>query len=44
LIDDFLKSQNAFLAFNVADEPGREYFPLAEATDADMVRIDVVET
>jgi hypothetical protein len=43
LFDEFLKSQDAFLAFNVMDEPGREYFPLAEATDEDIVGIDVVE-
>jgi hypothetical protein len=41
--DDFLKSQDAFLAFNIMDEPDREYFPLAEAADEDIVRMDVVE-
>jgi hypothetical protein len=43
LFDDFLRSQDAFLAFNIMDEPGKEYFPLAEASDDDLVRIDVVE-
>ena len=44
LFDGFLKSQDAFLAFNLMDEPGTEYFPIAEATDEDIVRIDVIET
>jgi hypothetical protein len=43
LFDEFLKSQDAFLAFNVMDEPGTEYFPIAEATDDDIARIDVIE-
>jgi hypothetical protein len=43
LVDDFLKSQDAFLAFNVMGEPGTEYFPSGEATDEDIVRMDVVE-
>lgn len=43
LFDEFLRSQDTFLAFNIMDEAGREYFPLAEASDADIVRIDVVE-
>jgi hypothetical protein len=44
LIDEFLRSQDAFLSINWRDEPGTEYFPLAEATDAHIVRIDIVET
>jgi hypothetical protein len=43
LIDSFLKSQDAFLAFNLMDEQGREYHPLAEAADEDIVRVDVVK-
>src|SRR5882672_10734814 len=43
LFDEFLRSQDAFLGFNIMDEPGREYFPLAEATDDEIVRIDVIE-
>jgi|ERR1043166_2002917 hypothetical protein len=42
LFDEFLKSQDAFLGFNIMDQPGREYFPLAEASDDEIVRIDVV--
>ena len=44
LFDGFLKSQDAFLAFNLMDDPGTEYFPIAEACDEDIVRIDVIET
>ncbi len=43
LFDEFLKSQDAFLGFNIMDLPGKEYFPLAEATDDEIARIDVVE-
>jgi hypothetical protein len=43
LFDEFLRSQDAFLAFNIMDEPGREYFALAEASDDEVVRIDVVQ-
>jgi hypothetical protein len=43
LFDDFLRSQDAFLAFNIMDDPGKEYFALAEASDDEIVRIDVVE-
>jgi hypothetical protein len=41
--DEFLRSQDAFLGFNIMDEPGREYFPLAEASDKEIARIDVIE-
>jgi len=43
LFDDFLRSQDAFLAFNILDEPEREYFPLVEARDDEIARIDMVE-
>lgn len=43
LFDTFLKSQDAFLAFNLWDDVGREYFPLFDVGDTDIVRIDVVE-
>src|SRR5262249_36860898 len=35
LFDEFLKSQDAFLSFNVMDDP--EHFPLAEASNEDIV-------
>jgi hypothetical protein len=41
--DEFLRSQDAFLGFNIMDEPGREYFPLAEASDDEIARIDVIQ-
>jgi hypothetical protein len=43
LLDSFLKCQDAFLSFNLMDEPGREYHPLAEASDDDIARVDVVK-
>jgi hypothetical protein len=43
LFDEFLKSQDAFLGFNIMDQPGREYFPLAEASDDEIARIDIVQ-
>jgi hypothetical protein len=43
LIDGFLRSQDAFVAFNLWEEEGREYFPLYDVADKDIVRIDVVE-
>jgi hypothetical protein len=43
LIDGFLRSQDAFVAFNLWEEEGREYFPLFDVADTDIVRIDVVE-
>ena len=43
LIDEFLRTQDAFLALNWRDVPDTEYFPLAEATDEDVRRIDIVE-
>jgi hypothetical protein len=43
LIDDFLRSQDAFLSLNWRGEQGTDFFPLAEATDEEIVRIDVVE-
>jgi hypothetical protein len=42
LFDEFLRSQDAFLGFNIMDQPGREYFPLLEAGDDEIARIDVV--
>jgi len=44
LIDGFLRSQDAFLSINVTDEPDTEYFPLYEAREGDLARIDIVET
>ena len=43
LFDEFLKSQDAFVGFNIMDQPGRDYFPLAEASDDEVARIDVIE-
>jgi hypothetical protein len=43
LFDGFLRSQDAFLAFNLWEDVGREYFPLFDVADPDIVRIDVVE-
>jgi hypothetical protein len=43
LFDEFLRSQDAFLGFNIFDVPGKEYFPLAEASDNEISRIDVIE-
>jgi hypothetical protein len=43
LIDGFLRSQDAFLALNWLDEPGTEYFPLAEAGEEDIIQIDMVQ-
>jgi len=43
LFDGFLRSQDAFVAFNLWEDVGREYFPLFDVPDADIVRIDVVE-
>jgi hypothetical protein len=42
LFDEFLRNRDAFLGFNIMDIPGREYFPLAEASDDEVVRIDVI--
>ena len=42
LFDDFLRSQDAFLAFNALGEVGREFYPLDEAEDGEILRIDVV--
>jgi hypothetical protein len=44
LLDEFLKGQDAYLGHNWMGEPGTEFFPLAEATDEDILRIDVIET
>ena len=41
LFDEFLKSQDAYIAFNFMDDPGREYFPIAEAEDDEIARIEL---
>jgi hypothetical protein len=43
LVDSFLKSQDVFVSFNLMDEQGREYHPLAEAANEEIVRVDMVE-
>jgi hypothetical protein len=43
LFDDFLRSQDAFLGFNGLGEVGTEFYPLDEAGDDEILRIDVVE-
>lgn len=42
LLDSFLRSQDAFVAFNDLDEEGREYFPHYEISQDEVVRMDIV--